>query len=1840
MVWPVIGGEKESKERERDGGGSPVSISISAPVLADGAVNGTGGQHVHTRSHSFTPKLPSRLATGSSPGRKGSAGEIEHGLMAEGKERRGGFANFHFGGASAQAKHDPSPLLAPPIILAPAPVSASSSTSAPSTTESPAALQPIHPPEGKRASQIVYAAGFVNRFAAPAYGLGDPRAWKPAKMEVRGTKLVLHKVPGDRAVGVRDLFPASAVGFEEDEAEPVERERERDVPTGRKRRAYWGRARHPALIVDLGSGEAKVERGSLEALLHETVFATVYPQEEGWQAYARAVLLCLPLIAPRERVEAELARCAGYLLSGAEEGEESDRAKARVVWMKGEYTRMHGPWVDSAVWEGVSVEAEEEAKVLPGKGGMPTSSSTQAMYTPSPMIGAGSPALGADLTHPPPSSPRPQPPLPGLATRLEAEGLSRDLLHSLDPHLIAHSLTIFHRAVLAEAPGDLTVDFLLGDVRACEQLFGSDASPNWLTRLVLGQVLGSDGSGEASGTSRTHSRSEVISIWVRVGEICRVEGDNLSFGAISAALCSAPIARLEKVWRRVEAAARVAVEGWARLLAEGEGPSGEGRLTLWGGDVRERLRVEVDAARGVEVDGTEQTFHVGPMERARDVFEDFRREFLLCPRRGSILEDEGEDVKLLVGFWRARCVEGAGGAFAAFVRVDQFMALSLASEPRRKGLFEPHYWTRAGSAAPYSSLLPLLFPEVLPSTALVDRAQLLRGRVDSDGEARVRRLEPTQQQLPRTGLLAGLEQMGNGTIIPVANGEGLLSVWQGTGDSTASSRPSSRIPSRPPSSVVGDSFSVEGSISRAPSVRVKTGSSAGLDRKTSLARRSSLPSPAQRRAFIAAEPSSEPPLRVRVVAGTLNWLVDILAHGLQGVSVSITDDNGEMSLREGRTRELVIDKTEFTKLWWNVFRSLVTPMVFFELLRKMYLQTRPRGAVPSVAEFLYVAGSRTEVLDTIETWIIRGGGAQDMLDDSQLFSAVRAFLKDSIDHAIPSSPNASDPSVEQAWSTLAEVRARLRRTFESQTMRPPAPFTTLTPPAASASGQRPKNQSREPPDIDRIDPEELVDNLDAMAYAAFSNVTEEDLFVTSDLLEVQTADRIGWFLPFAPSEESVEVQNMYSYLQEIEPSPLISESQDSLYRLLPPGIRSCIRAYVILRKWTIAQLVAPRLGLRARQSRMELILRAIEVTRLRNMSRTKPPSIVDDPCARSFVEAVLTSAVISVESRMHHRPWQNIAGTRGAQCDSLVSLLSVHSTQSVVSRELTLDVGWFLERLLEVIAAPDVIESPGAQPEAHNLINFDKRRHLCHLILGVHKGSHREDNTRRAFERLNNIEKGVWQLQFDHRSIKDEAQREGASGPGSSPAATRRTVRPFQRIVTAQIEKNRRDRTIRSRLHKERVQEQTKNEKREDLMNKAMRKPATPQQQKHQRGKKSMSSAFMQFMRPISSAFGNEILHSPGVKRTAEELDFVPTGKPTLTVSLVEARIMQFINNDRAFVFQLDTEDGGHYILQAVNKREMTRWLDTINRVTQTTARRRLTYLGPKPQLADHLHDGTMATSRDPSAVFGVDLNVLLRREVGSDDIPAGTLPSIIERCLSEIEDRGLMEVGIYRLAGATSVINALKEAFNRGEDPLDTTTDIHAVCDLIKSWFRVLPEPLFPSADYHAVIETSHIENLEERLAAIRTVVYGLPRPNFDLLKRVAEHLDRVADFEEYNQMTVEGLAIVFSPNLLRAPQENFAMILANMGHTHKLVKAMITHFHVIFGETEVDAEGEGEEGEEEGEEVAEDGEDEPPFHMDDPTPLEDVAEDDEEFVVDLPPVITAPLDHSPLEFTFNLTP
>ena len=167
-----------------------------------------------------------------------------------------------------------------------------------------------------------------------------------------------------------------------------------------------------------------------------------------------------------------------------------------------------------------------------------------------------------------------------------------------------------------------------------------------------------------------------------------------------------------------------------------------------------------------------------------------------------------------------------------------------------------------------------------------------------------------------------------------------------------------------------------------------------------------------------------------------------------------------------------------------------------------------------------------------------------------------------------------------------------RRLLRVHTLHPTA--LTIAVLRTSGTVSQSRNFWNQAPDFDRVTAEDLVENLNAMGYAAFSNVSEEvrifrcsdwsridgcpkDLFITADLLEVQSADRT-WFSGW----EANMTLTFSSYLMGAESSSMMSDSQDSVYRLFLPSVNSYVQAYNILRKWIISKLVAPKLGIRTR----------------------------------------------------------------------------------------------------------------------------------------------------------------------------------------------------------------------------------------------------------------------------------------------------------------------------------------------------------------------------------------------------------------------------------------------------------------------------------------------------------------------------------------------------------------------------------------------------------------------------------------------------------------------------------
>ncbi|KAA8573916.1 hypothetical protein EYC84_005461 [Monilinia fructicola] len=167
-----------------------------------------------------------------------------------------------------------------------------------------------------------------------------------------------------------------------------------------------------------------------------------------------------------------------------------------------------------------------------------------------------------------------------------------------------------------------------------------------------------------------------------------------------------------------------------------------------------------------------------------------------------------------------------------------------------------------------------------------------------------------------------------------------------------------------------------------------------------------------------------------------------------------------------------------------------------------------------------------------------------------------------------------------------------------------------------------------------------------------------------------------------------------------------------------------------------------------------------------------------------------------------------------------------------------------------------------------------------------------------------------------------------------------------------------------------------------------------------------------------------------------------------------------------------------------------------------------------------------------PRQSCSIDL-ILLKELIMS----VGKIPSVVTRCIEEVELRGMDIEGIYRKTGGTGQVNLIKEGFDKSEDYdiSDPDLDITAVTSVLKQYFRKLPVPLLTFDVYDRVLESISIEDNAERCTHLRNTVNMLPPKHRDCLEFLIFHLVRVAKRESENLMTPKNLAVVFAPTIMR---------------------------------------------------------------------------------------------------------
>ncbi|XP_067113012.1 stAR-related lipid transfer protein 8 isoform X2 [Osmerus mordax] len=143
-------------------------------------------------------------------------------------------------------------------------------------------------------------------------------------------------------------------------------------------------------------------------------------------------------------------------------------------------------------------------------------------------------------------------------------------------------------------------------------------------------------------------------------------------------------------------------------------------------------------------------------------------------------------------------------------------------------------------------------------------------------------------------------------------------------------------------------------------------------------------------------------------------------------------------------------------------------------------------------------------------------------------------------------------------------------------------------------------------------------------------------------------------------------------------------------------------------------------------------------------------------------------------------------------------------------------------------------------------------------------------------------------------------------------------------------------------------------------------------------------------------------------------------------------------------------------------------------------------------------------------------------------------LPQSIQQAMRYLRSQCLGKVGIFRKSGVKSRIQTLRQLNEHSPDHVTYQgQSAYDVADLLKQYFRDLPEPVLTSKLTETFLQIYQYVPKEQRLQAAQAAVILLPDENREVLQTLLYFLSDIASAQE-NQMTAGNLAVCLAPSIL----------------------------------------------------------------------------------------------------------
>ncbi|XP_053110156.1 rho GTPase-activating protein 10 isoform X3 [Hemicordylus capensis] len=327
----------------------------------------------------------------------------------------------------------------------------------------------------------------------------------------------------------------------------------------------------------------------------------------------------------------------------------------------------------------------------------------------------------------------------------------------------------------------------------------------------------------------------------------------------------------------------------------------------------------------------------------------------------------------------------------------------------------------------------------------------------------------------------------------------------------------------------------------------------------------------------------------------------------------------------------------------------------------------------------------------------------------------------------------------------------------------------------------------------------------------------------------------------------------------------------------------------------------------------------------------------------------------------------------------------------------------------------------------------------------------------------------------------------------------------------------------------------------EELMNKIKR---NPQEQKRVNQFAMEGYLYVQEKRP--APFGSSwVKHYCMYKKESKKFTMIPfEHRSGGKIGELEIFLLKYCTKrntdtiDRRFCFDMEAIDkpGMPMTMQALSEDNQNLWLEVL--------------------------DGK-------ESVF-LNLNKANTKREGSAQLDK-TGFTIIRKCISAVETRGINDQGLYRVVGVSSkvqrLLNLLMDTKTCNEVDLENSTEweVKTITSAMKQYLRSLPEPLMTQELHGEFIVPAKSGSPESRVNAIHFLVHKLPEKNKEMLDILVKHLANVSNHAKKNLMTVANLGVVFGPTLMR-PHEETVAALMDLKFQNIVVEILIENHNKIF--------------------------------------------------------------------------